>query len=573
MIAIARFPRLWEMSNRVGTTLTSVPCISHCIKAPSSQSSVNAEIRHDTFQFWRAFLSMSVNGMLSRARARELCQQEVDLDALPKHLQAQVLPLILEHLSRPDWTKAELLRMLFLTPGLAAIKELTNSQLASFLRCSQNNVSKVIRALSNAQSPTVEIPQGRPGILSPAAEEQVKAWLAQRLETQNWPTLSAFKECVFRHLETENPTFVPQNQFYYDLLARISNDDVTLRRATSLDPSRYEVTPEMILNHFQTLQDIQLDTIDPRLVINIDETGFGQSKSGRSRLQKVIVPKSFVGTPVYREEEEKRYVSCIASTTLSGMLLTPGLICSRQQEAADAVRCYFYADCVRYHSTTAFVSREIFFNYMRTVIIPYIEQVRSVIGKDKQCLIMFDGHKGHFGELLNAFCAQHGIVLVVLPPHSSHLLQPLDRVIFRRMKREYGMMSQIPGLTKISSTLERVWNAYQATNVKWFIWRSWEAAGIVPCIHEGVCVSCSLDIDLVLQDPTLQHEIRVSEHSRGRRVDTGQTGFLNEDEFLLFEAGLCPYCCSPINGTSSARHAENTETRDRDHLVAGPIEE
>ena len=485
---------------------------------------------------------MSVNGMLSRARARELCQQEVDLDALPKHLQAQVLPLILEHLSRPDWTKAELLRMLFLTPGLAAIKELTNSQLASFLRCSQNNVSKVIRALSNAQSPTVEVPQGRPRILSPAAEEQVKAWLAHRLETQNWPTLSAFKECVFRHLEIENPTFVPQNQFYYDLLARLSNDDVTLRRATSLDPSRYEVTPEMILNHFQTLQDIELDTIDPRLVINIDETGFGQSKSGRSRLQKVIVPKSFVGTPVYREEEEKRYMHHYNF---------PG---------------YSVGE-------TAFVSREIFFKYMRKVIIPYIEQVRSVIGKDKRCVIMFDGHKGHFGELLNAFCAQHGIVLVVLPPHSSHLLQPLDRVIFRRMKREYGMMSQIPGLTKISSTLERVWNAYQATNVKWFIWRSWEAAGIVPCIHEGVCVSCSLDIDLVLQDPTLQHEIRVSEHSRGRRVDTGQTGFLNEDEFLLFEAGLCPYCCSPINGTSSARHAENTETRDRDHLVAGPIEE
>ena len=140
---------------------------------------------------------MNESGMLSRARARDPCQKDLNLDALPTKLQAKVLPLILEQLSRPDWTKAELLRMLFLTPDLADIKELTNSQLTSFLRCSENNVSKVIRALSDAPSPTVEVPQGRPRILSPAAEEQVKAWLAHRLDTQNWPTLSAFKECVF----------------------------------------------------------------------------------------------------------------------------------------------------------------------------------------------------------------------------------------------------------------------------------------------------------------------------------------------------------------------------------------
>ena len=82
---------------------------------------------------------------------------------------------------------------------------------------------------------------------------------------------------------------------------------------------------------------------------------------------------------------------------------------------------------------------------MRTVVIQYIQDVRKEIGEDKECVILFDEHKGHFGELLNAFCVQHGIALIVLPPHSSHLLQPLDRVIFRRMKREYGMTSQIQG--------------------------------------------------------------------------------------------------------------------------------
>ena len=103
--------------------------------------------------------------------------------------------------------------------------------------------------------------------------------------------------------------------------------------------------------------------------------------------------------------------------------------------------------------------------YMRKVILPYIESVRRELQKESPALILFDGHKGHFSELLSAACAENQIRLVVLPPHSSHLVQPLDRFIFRRMKREYGMMSPISSLTKISSTLERVWNAYQAANV------------------------------------------------------------------------------------------------------------
>ena len=125
------------------------------------------------------------------------------------------------------------------------------------------------------------------------------------------------------------------------VLARISNDDFTMRRATSLDAVNYRLTCEMIIDHFQVLQAMGLNEIDPRLVVNIDETGFGQSKSGRSRLQKVIVPKSFVGSPAYREEEEKRYVSCIAATTLSGTILKPALISNREEEAADAYRCPF----------------------------------------------------------------------------------------------------------------------------------------------------------------------------------------------------------------------------------------
>src|SRR5271170_1385657 len=41
-------------------------------------------------------------------------------------------------------------------------------------------------------------------------------------------------------------------------------------------------------------------------------------------------------------------------------------------------------------------------------------------------LLILDGHGSHVtGEFLG-YCIQHKIVLLVLPPHTSHLTQPLD---------------------------------------------------------------------------------------------------------------------------------------------------
>ena len=52
---------------------------------------------------------------------------------------------------------------------------------------------------------------------------------------------------------------------------------------------------------------------------------------------------------------------------------------------------------------------------MRHVILDYVQKLRALIGEDKRCVIIFDGHKGHLSELLCALCAQQNIQIVVLP--------------------------------------------------------------------------------------------------------------------------------------------------------------
>ena len=238
-------------------------------------------------------------------------------------------------------------------------------------------------------------------------QKKISNWIALRIKSLDWPTLNAFKEQVLIELEKELPDFVPGHQYYYDLLNRLSKGNLTVKLASGLASERYQVTPESIQEYFRILSQINIESMDPRLIINIDETGFGASKSGRTKSQKVIVPVTFEGTPFYKLKEEKRHVSCLAATTLAGSLLPPGLVANRKYECEDAKFCFYYRNCLRYFSTSSFVSREIFMHYIRNVIIPYVEQTRLHVQGDQKALIIFDGCKGHFSDLLNAICAEY----------------------------------------------------------------------------------------------------------------------------------------------------------------------
>jgi hypothetical protein len=45
-----------------------------------------------------------------------------------------------------------------------------------------------------------------------------------------------------------------------------------------------------------------------------------------------------------------------------------------------------------------------------------------------------DGHGSHITANVIAFCIEHAIDLLILPPHTSHVLQPLDVSMFSPLK-------------------------------------------------------------------------------------------------------------------------------------------
>ena len=56
---------------------------------------------------------------------------------------------------------------------------------------------------------------------------------------------------------------------------------------------------------------------------------------------------------------------------------------------------------------------------------------------ERPVLLFMDGHSSHFSLESATFCAAQGILLYCLPPHASHILQPLDVGVFSSLKADW----------------------------------------------------------------------------------------------------------------------------------------
>ena len=73
-----------------------------------------------------------------------------------------------------------------------------------------------------------------------------------------------------------------------------------------------------------------------------------------------------------------------------------------------------------------------------------LEWIKQCFEPETQCdddseyrLLILDGHASHVTTKVIRFCVDHKIILLCLPPHTTHLLQPLDVGIFAALATAY----------------------------------------------------------------------------------------------------------------------------------------
>ena len=106
-------------------------------------------------------------------------------------------------------------------------------------------------------------------------------------------------------------------------------------------------------------------------------------------------------------------------------------------------------------------------------------------------LLVADGHGSHVTAPFIRFCMDNNILVLLLPPHSSHLTQPLDVGIFSTLKK------------RMAEELDRILR-YGVDNIKKFEWadcyriarpvsmsssnitNAWSGAGLIPFMPQKV---------------------------------------------------------------------------------------
>lgn len=59
------------------------------------------------------------------------------------------------------------------------------------------------------------------------------------------------------------------------------------------------------------------------------------------------------------------------------------------------------------------------------------------IGPERPVLVVFDGHASHLGADVINMAIENHITILKLPPHTSHILQPLDLCVFKSLKTRW----------------------------------------------------------------------------------------------------------------------------------------
>ena len=245
--------------------------------------------------------------------------------------------------------------------------------------------------------------------------------------------------------------------------------------------------PTLIEDHFRKIQLIRkkFHITDARMY-NMDEKGFRQGISDRA---KVICRRRARGaTGKVAQDGNKELSTVVEAIDGIGNVLPPLVIFKGKVFTAgwlqtivhDLNRLDNYKDWKLTHSesgwTNSSLGLEWLYHFNKYTTPPDSSQYR---------LLILDGHGSHVSIEFIEYCLEHKIIAYCLPPHSTHILQPLDVGLFSPLQKAYGKRVDHAvryGAVTInkSNFLPILRTARELTYTQENIMSAWRCTGFIP---------------------------------------------------------------------------------------------
>ena len=225
-------------------------------------------------------------------------------------------------------------------------------------------------------------------------------------------------------------------QWYRSFMKR--HTELSLRKPESLSHSRAIMTNENVINNYYNTLESTLDSYNlkerPDLIYNCDETGVCLD----FRPAKVVAPKS--ARNVWSiTSGERTNITVLACGNAEGDMLDPLIIFKGRRVNEELVHTAPDEWSVKF-TENGWMTSIVFEQWLREVFIPYVKEKRR---NPCECvLLLLDGHCSH--ESLSALevAKENNIVIFCLPPHVTHILQPLDVSYFKSLKANWDARNE-----------------------------------------------------------------------------------------------------------------------------------
>jgi hypothetical protein len=198
--------------------------------------------------------------------------------------------------------------------------------------------------------------------------------------------------------------------------------------------------PITIRDWFRLVQNIQAKYgITDEDIYNFDETGF---QMGVITTARVVCGSERARRPVSIQPGNREWVTVIEGICADGWSTLPMVIFEGKLHQSTWYTQPLPPDWVIRVSENGWTNDSLGLTWLTDVF----EKHTRARTRGVYRLLILDGHGSHSTPQFNLFCSEHSIITLCMPPHSSHLLQPLDVGCFAAVKRAYG--KQIEGLIR-----------------------------------------------------------------------------------------------------------------------------
>lgn len=201
---------------------------------------------------------------------------------------------------------------------------------------------------------------------------------------------------------------------------------LSLRTPESTSLSRATAFNRTTVGEFQTNLKNVLEKFKfgPESIYNIDETGVTTvHKPG-----KVIANKGSKQVSKATSAERGQLVTMCAAISAIGTSLPPFLVFPRVKVREDIMTVGAPPGTSVAAHPSGWMTGDNFVLFLHH----FIKYTKCT--KDRQVLVIMDNHDSHITPTGLQICKDNGIVLLTIPPHTSHKLQPLDRTVFGPFK-------------------------------------------------------------------------------------------------------------------------------------------